>query len=263
MLKSHYFMRIDWEIFREKRCLCCLNPFFPKKDGQQSGTEKHIRSHLCPQCAGKIKELTSGFCQTCGEMLPNKNTNAKHCGNCLGQTIYWDSFMFFGTYGSVLRELIIRAKFHNSKACAKFLGELLGYFFLEKNPLPSEITVIPMPLHAKRLQSRGYNQCIEILNSFVRLLRRNKCAALLRKDILIKKFHTVPQSSFGKKERQKNIKGSFAANPHSLKEIWLFDDIATTNSTLEEACKVLKQSGAEKIHVLLLAKTDRENSMQN
>lgn len=256
-------MRIDWEIFREKRCLCCLKPFFPEKGGQRNGTENHIRSHLCQQCAGKVRELTSGFCRTCGEILPNPNANAEHCGNCLGKTVYWDSFSFFGIYGSVLRELIIKAKFHNSKACAEFLGELLGCFFLEKNPLPSETHIVPMPLHTKRLQSRGYNQCVEILNSFVRFLKQNRRAAVLHKNILTKKLHTPPQSSFGKKERQKNIKNSFAANPSSLKEIWLFDDIATTNSTLEEACRVLKQSGIEKIHVLVLAKTDRENSMQN
>ena len=30
MLTSRYFMKIDWNIFREKRCLYCLRPFFPK-----------------------------------------------------------------------------------------------------------------------------------------------------------------------------------------------------------------------------------------
>lgn len=70
-----------------------------------------------------------------------------------------------------------------------------------------------------------------------------------------KKFFTVPQSTLNKKERQKNIKHSFAVRQTDLKEIFLFDDIATTGSTLQEVCRELKKQGTEKIHVIVLART--------
>ncbi len=105
------------------------------------------------------------------------------------------------------------------------------------------------------LYTGGYNQCLEILKFFIRYLHKNTNYQInLYTDILQKKVHTVPQSTLDKNERQKNIKNSFTVSENSLKEIILFDDIATTNSTLKEACKELKKSGIKTIHILVLAK---------
>lgn len=102
---------------------------------------------------------------------------------------------------------------------------------------------------------RGYNQCLEILKFFARRIEKHTDKTVhIHTNLLQKKFHTVPQHSLNKKERQKNIKNSFSVSKHALKEVFLFDDIATTNSTLEEACKELKKSGIGHIHILVLAK---------
>ena len=250
-------MKINWNIFQEKRCLFCSRPFFPKT--QTNSIENYIQANLCEECASSIKQRTAGFCRHCGELLSDEKQILPHCGHCMDSLELWEDFTFFTRYDGIFRELILKAKFNHNRASTKFLGELLALHFMEynqnmANPL-QQLELIPMPLHDKRLMHRGHNQCLEILKFFSRFLTKKTSYTLnIHTDILQKRFHTVPQSSLDKKERQKNIKNSFTVQNHSLKEIILFDDIATTNSTLKEACKELKKSGVETIHILVLAK---------
>ncbi|MDE5682273.1 MAG: ComF family protein [Mailhella sp.] len=246
-------MKIDWSIFQEKRCLHCLRPFFPKKSA--APLENHIANNLCPECANKLQELQTGFCRHCGEILPDPGQTVPRCGHCREKPALWDDFSFFSKYEGILREFILNAKFSRNRACMKFLGELLAIHFLSRNQDIQKIDIVPMPLHNKRLIQRGYNQCLEILKFFARHIEKHTDKTVhIHTNLLQKKFHTVPQHSLNQKERQKNIKNSFAVSKHALKEIFLFDDIATTNSTLEEACKELKKSGIGHIHILVLAK---------
>ena len=164
MLKSRYFMKIDWNIFREKRCLHCLSPFTAQADG--SLLHKHIHTHLCPQCAAELAEMKSGFCLHCGQALSDPKAAPVRCGQCGGTADLWQSFAFYMQYSSVFRELILKAKFNENRACAKFLGELLAYLVLERFPDQRKFDVLPMPLHSRRLIKRGYNQCLEILKFF-------------------------------------------------------------------------------------------------
>lgn len=276
-------MKMDWTVFQEKRCFLCLNPFYPKSCAARSGTgffhirnralphgtdntfstpadtasADYARSMLCPACAEKIREKTSGYCQSCGEILADAAMTVSRCGACANKTLFWDTFSFFAEYDGLLRELILNAKFRQNRAAAKFLGGLLALFLCKKFPDHGQFNIIPMPLHEKRLIDRGYNQCLEILKFSKKFLsaQTNNRTIAIHKDIVRKKFFTVPQSTLNKKERQKNIKHSFAVRQTDLKEIFLFDDIATTGSTLQEVCRELKKQGAEKIHVIVLART--------
>jgi predicted amidophosphoribosyltransferase len=225
MLKSRYFMKINWNIFQEKRCLFCGRPFFPKT--QANSIENYIYTNLCEECAGHIKQKTSGFCRHCGELLPDEKQILPHCGYCTDSLALWEDFLFFTKYDGIFRELILQAKFNHNRASTKFLGELLALHFTEHNEnLPNplqQLDLIPMPLHDKRLVRRGHNQCLEILKFFTRYLaEKTKYTVSIHTDILQKKVHTVPQSSLDKKERQKNIKNSFTIQNHALKEIILW-----------------------------------------
>ena len=93
-------MKIDWNIFREKRCLYCLRPFFPKKSADP--LENHIANNLCPECANKLKELRTGFCRHCGEILPDPGQSVSRCGHCREKPALWDDFSFFNKYEGII-----------------------------------------------------------------------------------------------------------------------------------------------------------------
>lgn len=125
-----------------------------------------------------------------------------------------------------------------------------------------EIILIPIPLSAKRYRERGYNQAQLICEELVKInhLRHGvdiKNNFNLEKNVLIKIKETEHQARIrDKRVRLKNLIDSFAVkNEEKIKKrnIILIDDITTTGATLNEARKVLKNSGARKVIAFTVA----------
>lgn len=72
---------------------------------------------------------------------------------------------------------------------------------------------------------------------------------------LLRVKNTKPLKLQNPSERQNNLKKAFiiGKNDVKLKTILLVDDIYTTGSTLDEAARVLRANGAEKIYFIALA----------
>ena len=149
--------------------------------------------------------------------------------------------------------------------------------------------LIPIPLSSKRYRERGFNQAelicqklIELQNSlqahFLKRLsqadepRMSEKSAdfyatvqkvaprksfVLEKNILIKIKETKHQAQIkDRRERLKNLAGSLAIKNAELiksRNIILIDDVTTTGATLNEAKKILKQSGAGKVIAFTVA----------
>ena len=116
--------------------------------------------------------------------------------------------------------------------------------------------VVPVPLHAERLKERGFNQTELIFEEF--LAKKN----IPLKKILIRRVATPKLYKYGKEDRQKILKGVFAAIELvdlRGKKILIVDDIFTTGTTVSECAKVLIELGAEKVSVLALASDFGEN----
>ena len=109
---------------------------------------------------------------------------------------------------------------------------------------------VPVPLHAERLDKRGFNQAELLFADW-----------LLKKNIPLKNFLKRTKSTphlydQNKSERQEILRGAFeATKPVDLrgKKILIVDDIFTTGTTVSECAKVLQSLGAEKICVLAFA----------
>lgn len=73
--------------------------------------------------------------------------------------------------------------------------------------------------------------------------------------MLVRVRNTKPQKTLNPEERQNNLKKAFnmGQNDVKLKVIIIIDDIYTTGTTIDEAAKVLKEAGAEKVYFVTLA----------
>lgn len=234
-------------------------------------TTHHVQKNLCPDCAKEINIKTKGFCPLCGELFSDENLSPTLCGNCAKEKPLWDSFLFLGTYKTCLRELLLKAKFHNSISSLSFLGKLLAHFWfmhihsqalLTNNPIKYPAYIIPMPLHHKRIKERGYNQCNELVKSFIKELNSlfskfeiEKPEIIVDYTSLMRTHFKQAQSTLSGKERILNVKNGFSSKNMQNKHLLLIDDIATTNSTLKEASRVLRNAGAVHIDILVLAKS--------
>jgi ComF family protein len=118
------------------------------------------------------------------------------------------------------------------------------FLLLDKKPNFSDFVLVPIPLSKKKLKWRGFNQAEEIAKELADFL---KIPLIL--DCLIKIKETRDQVELSEKERRKNVKGVFF-----VRNVLLVDDVFTTGATMEEAARVLKETGAKKIVGIVVAK---------
>lgn len=201
---------------------------------------------VCPTCAGKRMLVTPPFCMRCGKKL---NTEDEFCGDCKekphsfvrGRTLY--------DYESVAGSLY-RFKYAGRKEYADFFGEELAFYLggFIRNINPDAL--IPIPLHAKRQNSRGYNQAALIADNLGKYLN-----IPVRTNYLVRVKNTIPLKRLNPKERQNNLKKAFniMQDDVKLKTVIVVDDIYTTGSTIDEAAITLKAFGTEQVYFVALA----------
>lgn len=174
-------------------------------------------------------------------------------------------------------------KYKGKKRLAKLFAEIIYDKILEELSELSimenfrEPILIPIPLSPKRYRERGYNQAQLLCEEIIKInnLRysidigdvnkntdiRHGVYLQLENNILIKIKDTIHQARIkDRRLRLKNLSDSFAIKNAEKnislvknRNIILIDDITTTGATLNEAKKVLKQSGVRKIIAFTVA----------
>ena len=129
------------------------------------------------------------------------------------------------------------------------LGGLLAAY-LDTHKLPGE-TLVPVPLHHRRLRSRGYNQSQLLAKEAGKLLDMP-----VREGLLKRAKDSPPQvEAHTSEQRRANVDGSFAASDEvEGLAVLLVDDVATTGSTLIACAAALKDAGAASVWGLVLAR---------
>lgn len=201
---------------------------------------------ICADCVRKLKLLTPPWCMKCGKKLYDESDLCTDCRRkrhlfVRGRALY--------EYGSVSTS-IYRMKYGKRQEYASYFGEeiacYLGDFIRRVQP----DGLIPVPLHRKRQNKRGYNQAELLAKAIGRQLEIPVYSKLL-----LRVKNTAPLKKQNPQERQNNLKKAFIIRQNDVKldTIILVDDIYTTGSTVDEATNVLKEHGVKDIYVITLA----------
>lgn len=113
--------------------------------------------------------------------------------------------------------------------------------------------ILPVPIHKKRLNGRGYNQSELLAREISRKLKNIQ----FFNKLLIKTENNVAQSTLTKEERILNVKNIYKVQNNNLikeKSIILLDDIYTTGNTVNECSRLLKKNGAREIGIFTISK---------
>ncbi|HCI05649.1 TPA: hypothetical protein DEX28_02785 [Patescibacteria group bacterium] len=252
-----------------------LDLFFPVKCEscfQPKNESSNPLGWLCFDCQKKIFLNDWVFCPACNKKSPplpqlGEKRNAARQARATPEATAWQAcskhktaLRWLGAAGnyedSVLKPLIWRFKYGFSEEIGEVLSRIIFKYFekiFEKTKLDKEKTIISfIPLSPKKERWRGFNQS--------RVLAQNLAAKTGFKlvETLERKKHRPPMMSLQTKEqRLENIKNSFAPkNPLEFrhKDILVVDDVCATGATLLEAGKTLKQSGADNVFGLVLAR---------
>lgn len=135
----------------------------------------------------------------------------------------------------------------------QFLRPIVNPFFQKSF---EKIVFLPIPLHFKRQQERGYNQVTQFLKFYLEKVKEDAC---LEENLLFRSKESQRQTEMKNKEaRQLNVSDIFRCNEYLYsskeRENFLFvvvDDVKTTGYTLNSAIDCLKKHGF--YHLLAVA----------
>lgn len=111
--------------------------------------------------------------------------------------------------------------------------------------------IVPIPLHASKMRKRGYNQATKIAEGIQKVTGWE-----IEEQVLFRKRNLFVQARSKRVKRFENVKQVYAIrNTEKIKgkHILLVDDVLTTGATLEACGILLKNAGAAKVSVALLA----------
>lgn len=202
---------------------------------------------LCPRCLADSPWIRNA-CQQCSAPLP-AHAGDNHCGHCQKRPPAFDTTTALFHYRPPVDYLIKQLKFANELAIIPLLSALLSARLTTRAaPLPS--LLVPVPLHQIRLRERGFNQATELARRVGRELG-------IRSDhrLCTRNRDTRPQSLLSPNARRLNLRNAFSVQPQQVAgHIAIIDDVMTTGHTSNELARVLKQAGAEKIEVWVIAR---------
>ncbi len=202
-------------------------------------------SLLCAECARELPRLPDALCPVCAEASPGAMT----CGACLKSPPHFDATLAAFRYAFPVDKLVQALKYQRRLATADFLASAM----LAAGEPPGDI-VVPLPLSARRLGERGFNQAVELARPLARAR-----GLPLELDGCVRNRDTVPQASLPWKERRGNIRHAFeCAIDFAGQSVIVVDDVMTTGATLDEFARTLKAHGAVRVTNWVAARTLRD-----
>lgn len=213
-------------------CLLCSGPANP-------GT-------ICDGCRNSLP-WNRVACPVCA--LPLAAAAAHVCGSCAAEAPHFDSALSAFRYETPIKQAIAGLKYHAQFRQSRWLGAELAALVAARPQLFPEL-LIPVPLHAKRLRERGYNQALELARGISRVLAIDidwQTATRVRE--------TADQIGKRAVERRREVRGAFAVDARIAgRHIALIDDVMTTGSTVNELARACREAGAARIEVWTAAR---------
>ncbi|MBS4025738.1 MAG: ComF family protein [Clostridia bacterium] len=247
---------------------------FPRgKECRMCGSRQGKRGSetFCRKCLSQLVRIDPG-CDRCGKELAKPGQSSYSAGTA-GTAGSGDGYGYpgrkadcrecesighsftraraVGYYTGFLQEAMHLYKFVGRQSLAEPLAELMTAE-IYRYPFYRQVqAVVPIPLHRRKLEERGFNQSELLAREVAKLLGLPLVRGLIRgRD-------TGTQSKLSRGERLDNVRGAFQSvlEGNSLvgKKILLIDDILTTGITCHEGALALLKGGAGEVLVFTLS----------
>lgn len=222
-------------------------------------------SQVCRACTARVYraalEGISSRCSMCGRPLLREQGSCTSCRK-LERAPDFDSHSAGLEYRGVGEELIAAFKMQRKRAIVRLAASLVVGSIsagvarsLKGNGAVSSLesrvdeVCVPVPPGSLSAKRRDFQPVDLLAREVGRLLD------IPVEHLLVRIGKGLDQKKLGREERARNVSGKFAfhGNPPAPPVIWLIDDVYTTGATVSECAKVLKQAGAEEVHVRTVA----------
>jgi ComF family protein len=206
---------------------------------------------FCDDCRATLLDDPQPACPRCASTLGQNLPVGERCPRCQDESFQFEGVIRLGTYDGARREVILRMKHGRYEALSECIGELWAEHAADRLKAVQAVTVVPIPLHWRRRWRRGYNQAEVLARALASRLHLACDARWLRR-----LRPTPKQTDVAPSARRGNVRGAFRAAPSSKwrgATVLLVDDVLTTGSTASEAARALREAGAARVSVAVLA----------
>lgn len=223
MVKPKFWERVGFLLWPSS-CICCGRPV--------AGD-----CYLCAACSDKLKDCEQ-------RKVRRFSYNKREVKVC---SVY--------SYKGSAAAAIKRFKFGGSSVAARPLGVVLAERVSRLRQPPFDV-VCAVPMTARAVRERGYNQAELLARHAASVLRLPYC------DGLTKIRETAEQHKLMGSDRKNNVKGAFAADAKVIsgKRVLLIDDVVTTGATLSECTVTLYRAGAAAVFGAAVASAQKSEA---
>ena len=238
-------------LFFPPHCVLCDQEIFELPD------ENNLcNGYFCPECSEALLVPDWPGCPFCAAHLSGSPPIRSRCVYCDKEKLNFDRVLTLGKYDGILREAILKIKKPQQQVLTFALTDSLCYLRRDLIDDLGGQAIVPIPMNPQRRKERDGINDTELIAE-----RLGLQLGLPVRYWLTRQSNTKLQRALKPNERRKNVEGAFEINDllwdssETLPEnILLVDDVLTTGSTCSEAANILKQSGAKKVYVLVLAR---------
>jgi ComF family protein len=161
----------------------------------------------------------------------------------------WAPVAYSGPARDLVRALKFRGAVHVADAMAAQIVANAPEPLPELDSAAGRPTLVPVPLHPRRLRSRGYNQAAAIADA---LSRRTSIPLT---DCLARTGLSITQMGRNRAERKAGPVGSIDLLGITPPRVLLVDDVVTTGATLAACREALAAAGSLEIAAVTFART--------
>ncbi|UPL48987.1 ComF family protein [Hymenobacter sublimis] len=217
---------------------------------------------VCLACQDPLTRGEDHLCTPCRAQLPYTDYHRLPAEDNPLARRFWGklpiehafSYLRFQKHGRV-QHLLHQLKYRGQQDVGRVLGRWYGQELAEAGFSTAFDLILPVPLHARKLAQRGYNQA----DSFAQGLATG-LGCPWQADGLRRITGTESQTRKNRLERWQNVAEVFeVAQPVLVasQRILMVDDVLTTGATLEACAAVLLAAGAATVSIATIATADR------
>lgn len=211
-----------------------------------------IYPRLCLGCAKTLMAQEDLLCIECNELLPltdyhhilHNESYRRFEGRI---SVEQATSLAYYTKEGLLQYLLHEFKYKGNKKIAILLGSRLAFALSKTDWIKGIDLIVPVPLHEKKIQSRGYNQS-DLIAQKISL----DLSIPIHSSSLVRLRNTETQTHKSREQRTENMSYAFGLKDTSdltNKHILLLDDVLTTGATLESCVQTLSAVPGIKVSI--------------
>lgn len=210
----------------------------------------------CVVCGRPLAKGEECLCTMCNINLPRTDYHLRKDNPV--EKLFWGKIpleratsFFFYRKGSDFRQILHQLKYGGQKDIGAIMGRYMAAELLASGFFEGVDVILPVPLHKKKQQIRGYNQSEWIARGIAAVT-----GISIDTESVVRQKNTETQTRKSSFERWENVEGIFQlhrAESLAGKHVLIVDDVLTTGATTVECASCLAEIEGIRISILTLA----------